>query len=159
MKNKNFFLLSLSFIFLCSFMAYQKDTSLRNQLIGQWRNLTISINMITVNNTDKNELWECNESNWEQCVKIKPIRTYFKKDNTFYSEYYTLKDSLFNKQSGKWNLKDSILTFFYETPKKDTMQFILSIKGEVATFKGKIDWDGDGKKDDEYYGTQKRQKQ
>ena len=140
-------------------MAISKDeANLRKQLIGQWRNLTLHIDVMTANNTNKNVVWESNEANWEEHQKIKPIHTFFNNDNTFYSEYYDLNDSLIYHPNGKWTLKGNALTFYYEKPTADTLYFTVHIKDDVATFEGMLDWDNDGRKDDKYVGTQRKQK-
>ncbi|MGZ3885104.1 MAG: hypothetical protein ACXVPQ_07670 [Bacteroidia bacterium] len=154
MKTLKPFSIATICIALCSF-AMPGD--LRRQLIGEWRNVTLHVDVITANGTDKNTVWESNEGNWEERLHIKPIRTFFKDDNTFYSEYYNLKDSLIYRPTGKWDLKGNKLTFYYLKPKADTLYFTLSITNGIATFKGKLDWDEDGKKDDLYAGTQRKQ--
>ena len=42
------------------------------------------------------------------------------------------------------------------TPEKSTIKLKVSIKNNVATFSGIIDFNGDGKVDDDYFGTQKK---
>ena len=133
------------------------EPALRKQLIGQWRNIGLHVDVHSANGTDKNVVWESNESNWEERQKIKPIHTYFNNDNTFYSEYYDLKDSLIYNPSGKWSLNGNKLTFYYQKPKTDTLYFTVAIKNNIATFYGLLDWDDDGKKDDDYTGTQRKQ--
>jgi len=134
-----------------------QSSKLRKQLIGEWRNLTMHLDIVKAADTAKNKVFYCDESNWQSMLHIKPIHTFFNDDNTFHSDYYTLKDSLFRRAAGKWELKGSRLTFYYATPKADTAYFTLSIKKDVATFKGMVDWSGDGKKDDTYIGTQRKQ--
>lgn len=162
MKAKKFLMVicSLSAIIFMQSMSLrmQNSPSLRQQLIGQWRNLGLRVDVKTANNTDKDVIWESNESNWEEKQKIKPIHTYFNNDNTFFSEYYDLKDSLIYRPTGKWTLLGNKLTFFYEKPKMDTLFFTIQIKNDIATFDGYLDWDDDGKKDDHYIGTQRKQK-
>ncbi|MES1249195.1 MAG: hypothetical protein ABUL46_00850, partial [Chitinophaga rupis] len=133
------------------------QTGLREQLIGQWRNLTLHLKVLDAANPVNNKVYDYDEKNWEDSLKIRPIHTYFKANNSFYSEYYNLKDSLVFRQSGKWALEGDHLTFFYEKPKTDTLYFTVGIKDKVATFHGWVDWNGDGKKDDEYAGTQRKQ--
>lgn len=62
-------------------------------------------------------------------LHIKPIRTHFQGDSLFMSQ-----------------------------AKPNTMQmtFQLHIEKDVATFTGLIDFDGDGKTDDLYYGRQRK---
>lgn len=136
--------------------AAHAQSDLREQLVGQWRNLTMHLKVVDAANPANNKIYDYNEKNWEDSLKIRPIHTYFKADNSFYSEYYNLKDSLVFRQSGKWALEGRHLTFYYEKPKADTLHFTVGIKDNVATFHGLVDWSGDGKKDDEYAGTQRK---
>jgi len=99
---------------------------------------------------------EADSSNWEQKLGIKPIRTHFKGDGTYYSEYLNLKDSVVRRPTGLWTLKGDSLTMTEQTPEKATYKFKLKIDKNIGTFSGTIDFEGDGKADDEYYGKQKK---
>jgi hypothetical protein len=126
-------------------------------IYGQWRNVSMKLHMNTYRGSDSAFTLDVNETNWEQVMNIRPIRTYFWSDNTYNSMHLDLNDSLFYNPAGRWYLKfDSI--FMVDTfPKKGPVyKYKLKTNGTIAEFTGVEDLDGDGKADDEYFGTQRR---
>jgi len=99
---------------------------------------------------------EADSSNWEERLHIKPIRTHFEADGTYYSEYRNLQDSIVRRPSGTWSLKGDSLTMSQLQPEPMQMTLQLQIEKDVATFTGLIDFDGDGKTNDLYYGRQRK---
>jgi len=142
---------------IISLSAATFQTNLSKQLVGEWRNVYMNIIMHSYNNTNQTQIMEADSTNWEQRLQIKPIRTYFKSDGTYYSEYRDLTDKVERKVSGKWNItRADTLVMMQLDPEKVTLKLHLSIDNDHATFRGLIDFDGDGKRDDEYYGIQKK---
>jgi hypothetical protein len=131
------------------------QNSLSKQLIGEWRNVYVKINIITAK-TGKTATMEADSSNWETRLGIKPIRTHFKGDDTYYSEYRSLKDSIIKMVSGTWSIKNDTLTMVQLKPNSSVLKLHISIQHDHATYHGMIDFDGSGKLDDEYFGVQKR---
>lgn len=122
---------------------------LAKALIGEWRNIYVRINI-------RDKAMEADSSNWETRLHIKPIRTHFQADGTYYSEYRNLQDSIVRKPSGTWTLKGDSLTMSQLQPEPMQMTLQLRIEKDVATFTGLIDFDGDGKTNDLYYGLQRK---
>jgi hypothetical protein len=153
-KNLSFLLIIL--VVACKNTTDKKSpiASTREQLIGEWNNLSIKIKINSKNNTDSNEVFEVDRPQWEETLKIKPIRTFFYADSTYNSAYYNLKDSLVNNPSGKWWIADGKLIMLRVFPSPDTTAFSLSINKDTASFEALIDWDMDKKKDDNYFGRQ-----
>ena len=148
----------LSIAIICGIaasFAFQQE-SLRKQLIGEWRNVYVKIRMNIYDKNAQPMIAEADSSNWETRLQMKPIRTYFKEDNTYYSEYRNLKDSVMRIASGTWSIKDDSLTMLQTKPEASTLKLQVSIKNKHATFSGIIDFAGDGKRDDDYYGIQKK---
>lgn len=85
----------------CTQGTKDKDEVKQNPLIGEWRNLTIRVEM-DKKHGEPTSIFEANEATWEEKVRIKPIRTYFREDNTFNSEHFNLKDSLVLNPEGTW---------------------------------------------------------
>lgn len=146
MKQQVLFLLCLA-----PFITYAQapKTPLAKALIGEWRNIYVRI-------TIKDKVMEADSSNWEARLQIRPIRTHFQADGTYYSEYRNLQDSIVKRPSGTWSLKGDSLTMSQLQPDAMQMTFQLHIEKDVATFTGLIDFDGDGKADDHYYGRQRK---
>jgi hypothetical protein len=104
----------------------------------------------------KDKVIEADSSNWEDRLHIKPIRTRFQADGTYYSEYRNLQDSIVRRPSGTWTLKGDSLTISQLQPETVQMTFQLHIEKDIATFRVFIDFDGDGKTNDLYYGRQRK---
>lgn len=150
------YLLSLAVVCgVTASFAFQQE-SLRRQLIGEWRNVYLKIHLNINDKTDKPIIAEADSTNWEARLQIKPIRTHFKEDNTYFSEYRNLKDSVIRIASGTWNVKGDSLIMLQTKPGFSTLKMHVSIKGDHTTFAGIIDFNGDGKKDDDYFGIQKK---
>lgn len=132
--------------------------SLDKQLIGEWNNIYLKVESATVNNTDKNETLEVGYGEWEQKLRIRPIRTFFREDGSWNSAHYTLSDSLFYDPSGTWSVSADTLYMMQDKPSPDTTLYVLSIKNDTASFKALLDWDMDDRKDDLYFGKQKKVK-
>ena len=152
-KSFTFIFAVLVVMLACSFNS---DKAGRETIIGQWRNKTVKIIVNSFNNTDSVFTVEADEQNWEARLKSRPIRTYFKEDGTYLSEYRNLKDSIFYTPSGVWKWKGDSPRMTQLKPHQAILNFKLDIHDTIASFHGLIDFDGDGKRDDEYFGTQKR---
>lgn len=139
----------------CSQATKEKGEVKENPLIGEWRNLTIRVEM-DKKQGEPTSVFEANEATWEEKVKIKPIRTYFREDSTFNSEHFNLKDSLVLNPEGTWTATEGEIEMTTLKPFSDTTSCTYSIEGDVITFGCWVDWDEDGEKDDWYVGTQKR---
>jgi hypothetical protein len=127
---------------------------LRSQLIGEWFNVYVKVNIHTKNKPEV--IMQADSSNWEKRLGIKPIRTHFLDDGTYYSEYRNLKDSTVRRPTGTWALKDDSLIMTELTPDKSVLKLQLTITNNHATFHGMIDFDGEGVNNDEYFGIQKK---
>jgi len=146
----------LAILFACNESSNTKketDSSVK-QLIGEWNNLSMKIEIQSKNNSDSNEVFEVNRPEWEKTLKIKPIQSFFKEDSSWNSAHYNLKDSLVYNPSGKWWIENNKLVMLQQLPFGDTTIYSFDIKKDTATFECMLDWDMDGKKDDNYSGKQ-----
>lgn len=124
------------------------------QLIGEWNNIYLRVETNSKNNTDSNDVLEADRAHWEEKLKIKPIRSFFREDSTWNSAHYNLKDSLVYDPSGKWWIKGDKLIMQQYIPSPDTTIYNYKLENDTATFECMVDWDMDGKKDDKYFGKQ-----
>lgn len=137
----------------------ENKSELSEQLIGEWHNTSLKIIMNTYKNSDSTVVLEVSEQNWEEKMNIKPIKTFFRADNSYNSEHYSLKDSLIYNPSGKWEIKGDTLNMWDTFPNKGLRyKYKLTITNNKAEFSGIEDCDNDGKADDNYFGTQKKLK-
>jgi hypothetical protein len=161
MKAKRLLLLVIPvglicFVFISAFTKNSlQQPGIRQQLIGEWRNIALRIKR-NIKDQVKPAMVEADSTNWEAKLGIKPIRTHFKTDGSYYSEYFNLKDSLIRRTSGTWIVKNDSLTMTQLVPDKSTTKLHVSIRNNVATFTGIIDFDGNGKLDDDYFGMQRK---
>lgn len=161
---RTLFLITSAFLFSCS--VKENNKKIYNPLVGEWRNVSMKVEMPTVNNTDSTSVVEVTEANWEQLMKIRTIQTFFKADGTYNSVHTNLNDSILYNPAGKWLISgDSIimtdtfpqagLTYKYRFTVRE--QNTTGKKEWLAEFWGIEDFDQDGKKDDSYYGVQRKQ--
>jgi hypothetical protein len=157
MKRIFIFLIAFSF-FSCgeNDNAGVQTTALDKQLTGEWNNLSIHVEIQSKNNTDSNEIFAVDRPQWEERLKIKPIRTFFRADSTWNSAHYNLNDSLVYNPSGRWWLEGNRLVMMQQLPSPDTTSYSLVIQNDTASFECVLDWDMDGKKDDRYSGKQQK---
>ena len=130
-----------------------KNKNLQEALPGEWRNLSMTVNMKSVNNSGQDSISAVPEGEWETILNIKPIRTIFSQDGTFQSEYRNLSDSVIFVSAGTWTVTGDTLSM---TESGSTNHYFIRIANGKAEFTGYIDWDGDGESDDLYVGIQKR---
>jgi hypothetical protein len=151
--------MSIAIISLVAFTAWStikpsQNESLRQQMIGEWRNVYVKI---TIHHANKPAMtMEADSSNWEAKLGIQPIRTHFKEDGTYYSDYLNAKDSVVRHPTGIWIIKGDSITMTQLSPDKGVYTFRLKIENNHALFSGLIDFDGEGIANDEYWGIQKR---
>ena len=148
------FILLMVALISCNYENNRKTTAPTQQMTGEWSSLSIKVDIQSKNNTDSNQLFEVDRVNWEEVLKIKPIRTFFRADSTWNSAHYDLNDSLVYNPSGKWWIENEKLVMQQMLPSLDTTVYALLIIKNTASFECLLDWDMDGKKDDKYYGTQ-----
>jgi len=127
------------------------------QLYGQWRNVYLKLEMFSYRNGDSTRVLEVNEKDWEERMGIQPIRTYYWPDGTYNSLHYNLNDSLIFNPSGKWFLRgDSIVMQDTFPELREPYHYKVTLYGDILEFSGTEDCDNDGKRDDHYYGTQRK---
>lgn len=144
----------LFWIILWMFMFWDRDriSELRKKMIGEWRSVSIEVRMHSAYNSDSWRVMTADENNWEQMTKIKPVRTFFKADGTYYAEYHNLKDSIVYNPSGEWSVQNDSLIVHQLKPKIATLGYHVTMKDHVGEFRSILDFDGDGKADDEFFG-------
>ncbi|MCR8557872.1 hypothetical protein KXD93_09480 [Mucilaginibacter sp. BJC16-A38] len=152
-KNCLYLAVGLTICFV-AFASASKNSNLTSQLIGEWRNVYVKITLH--NKTKPVQTMEADSTNWEARLGIKPIRTHFMEDGTYYSEYRNGKDSILRRPSGMWSIKGDSLTITQLKPDKSVLKVQVKISNDHATFSGLIDFDGEGVWNDEYFGIQKK---
>lgn len=135
---------------------------LEDQLEGTWSNIYLNLQVNYAGLKDSIKVTEVNERNWLEKLGIKPIITTFKKGGTYESKYFNINDSLVRNPKGNWAVDGDTL-IMSELPEGTEYRLHLSFaksadgKSSIARFKGMMDFDMDGSKDDMYYGEQRKQ--
>lgn len=154
------------FLFVCLFALTAcggsdevQSSSAAEDLIGEWRNVSLRIEMNgATGSPDSLKVFEVQESEWESRMNIRPIRTFFKAGGTYNSLHLNLRDSVVYNPAGRWELRGDSLVMTDTFPQRGLKYtYHLKINGNIAEFRGIEDSDGDGQKDDLYFGTQRRQ--
>lgn len=126
------------------------ESNLQEAVVATWTNLTLNVTMpLAVGDSSIT----VEEGKWEEVLGIKPIVTTINEDGTFSSNYYTLEDELMMTSNGSWSVNNDSLTMIQNGV---PTTYHLSIQDSIGTFTGYLDWDQDGKSDDLYIGTQKK---
>ncbi len=126
-------------------------SQMERDIVGEWSNNSMKVWVRSYNNSDTSFIVEINEDTWEMKMNIKPIVTTIRQDGTYSSEFRNSFDSLIYRPEGTW-LIDGDSLFMKDSQKEYKYQIF--IDGGIAEFKSMIDWDKDGKADDEYSGIQ-----
>ncbi len=138
---------------LAPVLGLEDLSQMERDIVGRWSNSSMKVWVRSYNNSDTSFIVEINENTWEMKMNIKPIVTTIRPDGTYISEFRNSFDSLIYRPEGTWLIDGDSLIM------KDNQQvyrYQIFIDGDVAEFKSPIDWDKDGKADDEYSGIQKK---
>lgn len=153
-------LLPLPFLFLftaCSNDAPQINQELSAKLVGEWRSVELKIDMPSYKNSDSLVVFNVKENNWESRFNIRPIRTFYKPDGTYFSHHFNLKDSLIFSPAGKWMIVGDSLHMIDTFPQRgEVYRYKIIFKNNCMELLSLEDCDKDGKADDKYYGKQQR---
>ena len=128
-------------------------SQLEEEIVGEWTNVSMRVWVRTYNNSDTSFIVDISEENWELKMNVKPIVTTIYEDGTYISEFRNSFDSLIYKPEGTWLLDGDTLIM---EDHQDTYKYQIFIDGDLAEFNSNVDWDKDGKADDEYFGIQRK---
>jgi hypothetical protein len=129
---------------------------LDKQIIGEWHNASLKVKINTALNSDSTGYIDVDEANWERVLKTKPMKTVFSEDGSYRLTYGSIADSSVTASSGTWYVINDTIFMNQKHPDATFFQYHLGVKDNILTLNGLVDWEGDGKIDDEYNGTLKR---
>lgn len=128
-------------------------SQLEQDIVGEWVNISMKVWVKTYNNSDTSFIVDINEKTWDMKMNIKPIITTINEDGTYISEFRNSFDSLIYKPEGFWMIDGDTLIM---EDHQAVYKYQIFIDGDMAEFKSLLDWDKDGKADDEYTGLQRK---
>lgn len=126
---------------------------LEQEIVGEWTNVSMKIWVNTYNNSDTSFIVDISEDNWEMKMNVKPIVTIIYDDGTYISEFRNSFDSLIYKPEGTWLIDGDTLIM---QDHQATYKYQIFLDGDRAEFNSLVDWDNDGKSDDDYKGVQRK---
>ena len=133
--------------------AVEYVSQLEQDIVGEWTNVSMRIWVKTYNNSDTSFIVDITEESWEMKMNVKPILTTIFEDGTYVSEFRNSFDSLIYRPEGTWLVDgDSLIMQDHQA----TYKYQIFIDGDRAEFRSLVDWDKDGRADDEYFGIQKK---
>ncbi len=133
-----------------------KRSEMEKSLIGRWENIGLHVTVHTYRNTDSTLIIDFDENDLRTRFPTKPTVTVLNEDGTYYLEYRTKSDSLVARPSGEWSVKgDSIIMHQY-VPSEYVYAYHVTLMPGKAEFRGMLDYDADGKADDEIIATSRK---
>jgi hypothetical protein len=144
-------ILSILLIMSCSEQEENPQKTLKEQLTGKWKNLSMTVQMNTFRNTDTTAYFVVKEDQWVDEMGIKPIITTLNDNGSYTSEYFNMNGEKFREASGNWFVVEDSMVFI-EKGLRTAYQAL--VNDTIARFRATIDWDRDGKTDDLYEGVQ-----
>lgn len=146
-------------IFGCAILAFtgcSKRSDMENSLIGRWESVGLHVTVHTYHNSDSTLVIDFEENDLRTRFPVKPTVTVLNEDGTYYLEYRTKSDSLVARPSGEWSVKDDSITMHQYVPAEYVYSYHVTLMPGKAEFRGMLDYDGDGKVDDEMIATSRK---
>jgi len=142
---------------LLSLGACQDDTTTQQRenipldeaIIGVWEAVSFRVIVNSVQNSDSSYVFEIEERDWENRLKVKPVLRYFYKNKKFVEQFRGLDEVPYDTTRGMWNTFGDTLMMVEPNA---TYSYEVSIEKGLSEYYGLLDWDGDGNADDEYIG-------
>ena len=128
------------------------------ELHGKWEE-TFYVVMDTTSDpfSDPNfDMLIIDSSNYEKKRRLKPVRITYRPDGTFEGEHRNLKDSIFVRSTGTWEVRGDSLYFRQLTPDVWSANYEFYVRQDTLHLRGIIDWSRNGKYDDKFEGTLKK---
>lgn len=128
----------------------KEQPPLKEVLPGTWEAVSISVKVNSAMNTDSSYVFDVPEELWVQKLGVLPVKTFYEADNKYRQVYTSLTNEELSTTRGIWNTFSDTLMMIEENT---TYQYVVSLPGNgLAEFRTQLDWDGDGKADDDYLG-------
>lgn len=147
---KIFLILTSIYLFSCGTDETQPEAA---EFIGRWKYVSLNVKINSADGTNKDEFFYALKGDWQQKIGNTPLEIHIKEDGSFESTFYTLPDSNLIESFGAWEVKGDSLIF---TEQLSRSAYQYTLKDSLLTFRGKTDFDQDGKIDDDYVGVQER---
>lgn len=124
-----------------------EDVSLQTVIQGTWQTFQLNVAVNSVDGLDSFHSEFIDQRIWESKFGIKPPVHYFSANNDYRLERLSLAGEILEQSKGTWDTNGDTLIIVQGS---DTIKYSVKHGNGKAGFRTKIDWDGDGKVDDEY---------
>jgi hypothetical protein len=131
-----------------------------HKLIGRWESLTMFVKVTSAYGVkDSSIVYQVIRDDWEKKTNSKPIELNLGADQRYSLTYRNLQSVVTRTTSGKWKITaGDTMVFMQEVPHQELIRYHVTLNNDVAVFKGKLDFDKDGKADDEYVASSRKMK-
>lgn len=151
---------------ILSHCASPKSTTvnLEQALIGDWEAVSTQLIIHTEGQTQKSRTINVSEGEWESRMNRTPPQMRYMANHQYTSRYVSLIDNEGRQvhdtvaQSGTWSLQGDTLSIQEPNLSVPSSQFKLKLDQDRLELSSKMDIDGDGMADDEYWMLQRRRK-
>lgn len=118
-------------------------------VVGRWRTESLEISIESHNNLKADSSFEMNPHLMAEASGNQPPVTYLMPNGNYKDELISLAGETVRLQTGFWHLDKDTLYIRLENPPGQNSQFHVRKKGQNLLLGSQVDWDADGKKDDE----------
>lgn len=148
------YLIALAFASLCleSCSTTTPDQTPQQEMTGTWTTEKIRVKINSLNNTDEDSVIIADASEFPEKLQIYKNVGDYNADGTFSDRYYASEDSVIVEVTGTWDISGDSVIVHQKEPVERIHVYMFKYKRGKGFFKGMVDWDGDGKKDDEFTG-------
>src|SRR5215216_5492135 len=110
--------LCASILLSCTAKKTEIKPSLSQQLAGEWQTVSFRVEMPPASGSGTLKVLDVNPQNWEEKMKLQPIRTFFNSNRVYSSEHRNLKGEVIFNPKGIWSLKGDTLIMMDTKPTK-----------------------------------------
>lgn len=117
-------------------------------LLGTWETIEVETVCPSYQGLDTTVHLLITEADWGRQYGSKPARTVYTPDGKLRRTYYNIRGEKTDVTNGLWKVRGADSLFVIEP--NTTLSYKHELEGSRLTLTGKVDWDYDGEKDDDY---------
>jgi hypothetical protein len=127
-----------------------------NSLVGMWKSDAVVVGIDTIHNSPTSVILEVTRDEWSEKLNMQPVQTIFNPNKTYVSAYTTTDGKVIRVTAGKWDVGKNQLNIHQLFPSDKQMNYRIDFSDGFAELRSRLDFDGDGKKDDLFYCQMKK---
>lgn len=122
--------------------------SLAQQMTGEWSAAVLHVEAKSWKGTDIDSTFTITQAEFNETFGFDKNKGVYQLDGTFEEFFISAVDTVLSKVSGNWDAKGDTVYVQQMNPNISENHYHFELKGDTGYFKGYLDWDRDGKKDD-----------